>query len=679
MGVRFAPYVFVSPFFLLFCVFVVYPLFYSIWLSMQDTAMHSRVFVGPENFVKLIHDPLFGKALGNTFYFLAGSLLLQLPLALVLALALNSPRIRGTIFFRFAFFSPVLIAGVFIAIIFGLIFDHEYGLLNHILRSLGVDTTPLNWIRNENLVMPAIVLAGVWRWAGFNMIYFLAGLQGIRQELYEAAAVDGASWWQSFLHVTLPGLKPVLVFVVVMSTIGSIQLFDIPYILLGGAGPNDAGLTVVMYLYRTGFQYTRLGYAATIGWAIFAIIFALSMVQMRILSRGIEEPREERGPAIKLPELPEPVRLALLLGAVYVLGILLWVLFWRVWHAGEPRPPWPLGLALAAQWSARFCALVACVAVGVYVVGRWLAKLAAGLPGRARAALRAAPVWLGYAVLICATAAVLIPLAWMVVSSLKPGSEIFSPPHSVIAAHRAGREYPGVFVVLHDLLTPDEPTLENYRRLFAELPFARFYVNSVFVASAQTLLTLFFCSLGGYAFAKFAFPGRSLLFTIVLGSMMIPFHVLLVPLFELMHRLHWFDTFRAIIIPFSASAFGIFLMRQYSLGIPNDLLDAARIDGASEFGIYWRVVLPLVKPALGALTIFVFMGSWNNFLWPLIVLHSDEKYTLPLGLANLVGVYSQEYGMLMAGTLLSTLPVILLFVAMQREFVSGITLGAVKE
>ena len=155
--------------------------------------------------------------------------------------------------------------------------------------------------------------------------------------------------------------------------------------------------------------------------------------------------------------------------------------------------------------------------------------------------------------------------------------------------------------------------------------------------------------------------------------------MLLVPLFALMDDLNWFDTFRAIIVPFSASAFGIFLLRQYTQSVPDDLIDAARIDGCGEFGIYWRIILPMVKPALGTLTIFTFMASWNNFLWPLIILRSDEKYTLPLGLANLVGVYSQDYGMLMAGTLLSTLPIIILFIAMQREFVSGITLGAVKE
>lgn len=219
----------------------------------------------------------------------------------------------------------------------------------------------------------------------------------------------------------------------------------------------------------------------------------------------------------------------------------------------------------------------------------------------------------------------------------------------------------------------------NYRNLWETVPFNRYFINSVFIATASTLLTLFFCSLGGYAFAKYRFPGKTILFGILLASMMIPFQVLLVPLFGLMYDIGWLNSYNAIIIPFSVGAFGVFLMRQFIVTIPSELLDAARIDGCSEFGIYYRIVLPIIKPALGALTIYTFLSSWNGYLWPLIVLRDDGKYTLPIGLANLVGIYRQDYGMLMAGTLLSLLPIIILFLAMQREFVQGITLGGVKE
>lgn len=219
----------------------------------------------------------------------------------------------------------------------------------------------------------------------------------------------------------------------------------------------------------------------------------------------------------------------------------------------------------------------------------------------------------------------------------------------------------------------------NYRNLWKTVPYNRYFINSVFIATASTLLTLFFCSLGGYAFAKYQFRGQKILFGILLASMMVPFQVLLVPLFGLMYDMGWLNSYKAIIIPFSVGAFGVFLMRQFIVTIPSELIDAARIDGCSEFGIYYRIVLPIIKPALGALTIYSFLGSWNGYLWPLIILRDEAKYTLPIGLANLVGIYRQDYGMLMAGTLLSLMPIVVLFLAMQREFVQGITLGSVKE
>ena len=232
---------------------------------------------------------------------------------------------------------------------------------------------------------------------------------------------------------------------------------------------------------------------------------------------------------------------------------------------------------------------------------------------------------------------------------------------------------PAYLSIVWDKLT------SNYRNLWKTVPYNRYFVNSVFIATASTLLTLFFCSLGGYAFAKYKFRGQKILFGILLASMMVPFQVLLVPLFGLMYDIGWLNSYKAIVIPFSVGAFGVFLMRQFIVTIPSELLDAARIDGCSEFGIYYRIVLPIIKPALGALTIYSFLGSWNGYLWPLIILRDEAKYTLPVGLANLVGIYRQDYGMLMAGTLLSLMPIVILFLAMQREFVQGITLGGVKE
>ncbi len=284
---KIAPYLFIAPFYLLFVVFMGYPLISSLIMSLYEMrGFQSRIFVDIGNFTELFGDRIFWKSLWNTTYFALGTLTVQLPIALLLAILLNSKFVKGKNFLRLAFFAPVLVAGVFVAIIFNLVYDQRAGLINNEFVLFGNE---LGWLKEEKYVMPAVILTGVWQWAGFNMIYFLAGLQGIRQELYEAAAVDGANWWQAFCHVTLPSLRPVIAFVLVVSMIGSFQLFDLPYILTNGGEPADAGSTIVMYLYKNGFQFMRLGYAATIGWVLFIIIAIISIVQLRLLGIFREE------------------------------------------------------------------------------------------------------------------------------------------------------------------------------------------------------------------------------------------------------------------------------------------------------------------------------------------------------------------------------------------------------
>lgn len=284
---KFAPYLFIAPFFVLFAIFMVYPLISSLIMGFYEMrGFKSRIFVGFENFTDLFQDPIFWKSLLNTTYFALGTLLIQLPIALFLAILLNAKFVKGKNFLRLAFFTPILVAGVFVAIIFNLIYDQRAGLINNEFLLFGKE---IGWLSNPSYVMLAVILTGVWQWAGFNMIFFLAGLQGIRQELYEAAAVDGANWWQSFIHITLPSLRPVIAFVVVVSMIGSFQLFDLPYILTNGGEPADAGTTIVMYLYKNGFQFMRLGYAATIGWVLFIIIAIISIAQLKLLGIFREE------------------------------------------------------------------------------------------------------------------------------------------------------------------------------------------------------------------------------------------------------------------------------------------------------------------------------------------------------------------------------------------------------
>lgn len=251
----------------------------------------------------------------------------------------------------------------------------------------------------------------------------------------------------------------------------------------------------------------------------------------------------------------------------------------------------------------------------------------------------------------------LFPFYWMVISSFKPQGDMFKFPPDLI---------PKIF------------TLDNYRELLSGTTFLRNISNSIVVAILFTVLSVFLCSLCGYTFAKLRFPGRGVLFGIVIATMSLPFEVTLVPLFKLMVQIHWVNTYSAVIIPFAATAWGVFLMRQAMLDIPDELLDAARIDGATEFQIYYKVVVPVMKPALGAIAILQFLASWNDYIWPLIVLTENKMMTVPVALALFKSGYFANYGSITAGAFLASLPIIVVFFALQRFFVRGALFGSVK-
>jgi len=251
----------------------------------------------------------------------------------------------------------------------------------------------------------------------------------------------------------------------------------------------------------------------------------------------------------------------------------------------------------------------------------------------------------------------LLPLFWMISTSFK---EV-----------RAAIKIPPEWI-------PADPTLINYERLFARAPAFRWFANSAIVAVAHTLSMLLFCSMAGYAFAKKEFPGKTAIFWTLLSTMMIPGMVLLVPLFLLVSKMGLMNNYGGLILPGLVGAFGVFLMKQFIGTLPNELLDAARIDGASEFGVYSRVILPLSKPALAVLGIFSFMGAWNDFLWPLLITQSKDMRTLAVGLATLQQESMTDFGLLMAGSTFAAVPMIIIFFAFQKHFLKGLTIGALK-
>lgn len=283
---KWAPYVLVAPFVTIFAVFMAYPMLYSAVMALQQTyGPKASVFVFLDNFKNLATDTFFWKAVRNTIVFAAGSVLIQLPLSLGLAMLLNQPKVRGRVFFRLIFFSPALVGTVFIALMFGLMFNKE-GLVNFVLHGLysGFEAQ-FPWL--EQFVMGSLIIASLWQYVGFNMIYFLAALQNVSRDLAEAAMVDGAGPFARFRHVTIPAIRPVASFVVLLSLIGSFQLFELAWVLLSNSGgPNDQGLTVVMYLYQNGFVSFDLGYASAIGWALAVVLMIFAVIQHKVSTIG---------------------------------------------------------------------------------------------------------------------------------------------------------------------------------------------------------------------------------------------------------------------------------------------------------------------------------------------------------------------------------------------------------
>jgi len=290
---RLAPYLMLAPYVLLTCVFFLYPLAYATLLAFHQTnGPLSWNYVGTKNFSFILADPAFHKAVINTAIYAAFSIGLQLPLSLGLAMLLNSGNDRAKSFFRLAIFAPNLVGPVFVGVLFFVMFAPQIGLFNQLMHMVfgwithlpggsGEGFLQYEWLGNPKLVMPALIIVSLWLYVGFNMIYFLAALQGVDQSLVEAAKIDGAGPADIFWNVTVPAIMPVVTFVVVMSTIGSFNLFELPYTLLQGFGPENAGITIIGYLFNW-VQIGDLGTASAVGWILTAMILTISLIQIRL-------------------------------------------------------------------------------------------------------------------------------------------------------------------------------------------------------------------------------------------------------------------------------------------------------------------------------------------------------------------------------------------------------------
>jgi multiple sugar transport system permease protein len=281
-----APYIFVSPFFILFTVFFLFPSVFALVLGFFNwRGLGEPEWFALRNYERLFRDDIFWRSVQNTIFYSAFSLFIIVPLALLEAMALNAKALRLKTLWRILYFAPIVTSTVAVAIVFRIIYNREFGIINNLLLALG--GMPVDWLGDPNVNKLAVMGVVVWRWTGLLAVYFLAGLQSIPEELHEAAAIDGANAFRRFLHVTLPSLRPVILFVSVIVLIGSMQIFDDPQVLFGGGGPANSGLSIVQYLYTRGINDLLFGYASAVGLFLFIVIFGLSLLQFRVF-RGFE-------------------------------------------------------------------------------------------------------------------------------------------------------------------------------------------------------------------------------------------------------------------------------------------------------------------------------------------------------------------------------------------------------
>jgi len=509
-----APYFFISPFFIIFSIFFLLPTIASFILAFfKWRGVKPPKFRGLENFEYLFFkDQVFWESFQNTLFYSAGSVFITIPLALLLALALNSYSLKLKPVWRIIFFSPIVTSVVAAALTFKMILNYEFGILNYGLSFLGIES--IKWVESPDTAKWSVMMLIVWRWTGLTSIYFLAGLQFIDKTLYESSKIDGANAWHQFWYITLPQLAPVTLFVCIIVSIGSFQIFEDVYVLYSGNQVPTHAQSIVVYMMERGIMQIRLGFGSSIGVFMFVCILIIAMFQVKSFSSKIDADAER-------------------------------------------------------SWLEKFITTIIEFIANIFPVQNYQTNKKPIGPLVGKISLNIVVAILGLIALV--------PYYFMLSSSIKTTAEIMTWP---------------------PVLWPSNPSWGNLSKLFSKFPADAWIMNSIIVAASVTLLTIFFCTLAGYAFAKYNFKGKKSLFLFMIATSMIPFPIIMIPLYVIIGRMGMMDSLPGLIVPFVAPAIGIFMMRQFISAVPDELIQAARVDGAGEFRIFWQIVVPLVWPGI---------------------------------------------------------------------------------
>jgi multiple sugar transport system permease protein len=633
LGDDWAPaYLFVAPLLFLLGTLIAWPILQAIWMSFHNViGPRWGDFVGLRNYLLQLEDPLFRRSFGLTVLFTAEAVGVKFVVGLAAALALHQLRrwrLAGVL--TALILAPYIVPEVVTAAIWRFLYNPTFGGLNATLRLL-YDLTGglvgsaqgLPWTGDPTLALQAMVAVNVWKGVPFFVLLALAGLKSIDRELYDAAAVDGANAWQRFLHITLPGLRYVIIVETLFSTISTFNTFGLIYLITGG-GPGGA---TRLYALRTYELIGSLRYGQAVAVAmLMAPILMLAVVflghYMRAGQRGVGD---------------EP-------GALYRVLLVLC---------------WPLRLALRLLRRAFWALNGVGERVFGAATGAVLGLLGGGDSKRERALRRAAGVVLVAVPVAVVSLAELFPFYWIVITAFKTNLQI--------------QRFTSVF-------WPDPWTLEHFRWLFFESSFWIWLRNTVAVAAGATAIGVGVSALGAYALVRLRWRGAGFVSTSILLTYLMPGIMLVVPLYQVFANLHLVNQLGSLILayPTFLMPFACWLLMGYYRSIPEELEEAALIDGCNRFQAWYRIVLPLTLPALMAVALFAVTNAWNEFLFAFVFIQSNDATTLPVGLGRLIVGDVFAWGPIMAASLAMSIPVVAFYAFAQRYLVEGLTAGSVK-
>ena len=628
---------------------VLVPIIRSIITSTTERHGQDSVFVGLGNYLALARDDQFHTGVVNSFVFTAYAEIFKVVLGLCAALLLHNLR-RGRALLAGLLLMPWVVPTVVTAFSWRALLDPIFGSVNTLLTDSGigpllatahlVDAWPAEWLSDASLAMPSVILVNVWKGVPFFTVCFLAGLKAIPADQYESATVDGASSWQRFIHLTLPGLRHVITVTVTLSSIWTFNNFDLIWLLTQG-GPGDVTAPYVLVAYSKAILQLQYGAGAAVTLLMLPVIGGLVFVLVRLL-------RQDAGTAPSRPTR----RTARWPGTA------------RWARTARTALPWVVASAVAGllAWASPQIFWKAAAVLGVVLlVAVAVGRVVSAFPAKGRRRRASSLVsGLGSGVALAGLLAFALgPLYWIAVTAFKSEGQVVTHDHD---------------------LWPTPWTLEQFGALFTSQPFDRWYLNTIVVSAASTAVALVCAALGGYALARLRFRGAQGFTVTVLLTYVMPGALLFIPLYQLLIGLRLNDSLWSLVVtyPTFTLPFATWLLAGYFSSIPVELEEAALVDGCTRIQAFRRVVLPLAKPGLLAVALFTLTNAWNEFLFAFVFITKDVSKTLPVGMQSMIAGDVVPQGQLAAASLLVSIPVVVMYSFGQRFLTEGLTAGAVK-